>query len=232
MEPKITYGGEALAEYLPPVLFPEIGTYRDSGQQRLYVLQMIDDMAARKDLCVTDMLAQPAKIRNLCGRIIFGIDINPDSMREERAERDLAPETMAYRVRLECITDNPETIRLKRVPKTVRFKRGVVNDPRTHGMSLIGGATGKTLSRGMGPDNAVSWSSRVVRKVDENVDYGEARATLPLRDAWICLSKNGEYCTSRRQQWLYREIDENGRPAIRRHSVDEEPPAQQKAKQR
>lgn len=231
MEPKITYGGEELAEYLPPVLFPEIGTYRDSGQQRLYVLQMIDDMAERKDLCVTDMLAQPAKIRNLCGRIIFGIDINPDSMREERAERDLAPETMAYRVRVECIS-NPETIRLGRVPKTVRFKRGVVNDPRAVGLSLVGNSSGKQVHRGMGPDNDVSWSSRVVRKIDENVDYGEPRAVLLLRDAWICLSKNGEYCTSRRQQWLYREIDENGQPAIRRHSVDDAAPAPQKVKQR
>ena len=137
-EPKITYGAEELLEYTPPVLFPEIGKYMDSGQQRDYVREMMDLYARNKDLCVTDMLAQPAKIRNLCGRIIFGIDINPDSLREERADHDLDPSTMAYPVRIKVIDQRATS---------VKFKRAVVN---ARGTQSLVSPSGKALGVGQG----------------------------------------------------------------------------------
>jgi hypothetical protein len=221
MKPKITaqptptYDGEELQEYHPPVLFPEIGKFRASpASQRLYVLEMIEHIAGVREgegelvdpkLCVTDMLAQPSKIRNLCGRIIFGIDLNPGTMREERATKDLDPRVMGYPVSIKCITGRSGTI---------KFKRGVVDDPRGVGANKIVNAAGRAM--GVSTDeNPNSRQMKLVRKVDEVVDYNASEAVLGLKDAWICLSQSGEYCRRARgrtvkRYWKFQEVDEDG----------------------
>lgn len=216
----ITYGGESLQEYKPPVLFPDIGKYVDSEQQREYVMQMIERMHDDDQLCITDMLAQPSRIRNLCGRIIFGINVNPDSMREERAQRDLKAAVMAHPFKIVCIEGRAES---------VVFKRGVVSDPRTAGM-VYTSSGGKEMGVGSMDEGAgVSWSRRMVSKVDEIIDYKSPEAVLDLKDAWICLSKYGEYCVRaknkrmRNTRWRYREVLEDGTRAIDRNKPRPEP---------
>ena len=171
-------------------------------------------LSAPSDLCVTDMLAQPSKIRNLVGRIIFGIDINPDSFREERAPRDLHPEVMAHPVRIKCIEGRAEH---------VKFKRGVVNDPRGAGPSLI-----NSQGRPIGTSSSDNQNSikRLVGKVDERFDFKTNDVVLGLKDAWICLSQHGEYCRAARgrlvnKYWLYQEVDDDGDPMIYRHDKAE-----------
>lgn len=224
MEPKITYGGEELQGYQPPVLFPDIAQYR--GQLRYdYVREMIEFYARTNDLCLTDMLAQPAHIRDLCGMIIKGIEVDPDQRIQRRADRDIDPEVLATKIKIKVIDG--------RAP-SVKFKRGVVAARQR--TSLVS-PSGKPMGVGMDSGNSVSWSDSARRNVDEVVDYQSTEAVMRLADAWICLSKHGENCfrcPSQKQskKWLYREVNEDGSPRINRARPSFDEPAEERPARR
>lgn len=219
MKPKrITYAGEEHQKYIPPVLFPRIGHFVTESTRREYVRQTMMRMAGYYEseqgellepdtltpLCLTEMIAQPSRISNLCGRIVFGITIDDETHRETRAE-PLPAKIMAQQVHIKCINGR----------NNICFKRRVVDDPRQMRRlpALQGG--GDITHGGL----TINKSPFVKKMVPEVWDFQAAEADLDLEDAWVCLSKAGEHCrpcpqAKQAKYWHYQEVDEDGDPMI------------------
>jgi hypothetical protein len=213
--PKISYGtGGGADPYIPPNLFPEF--YRlssDRDAQRHYLIDIMEGMAKKRELLITDLLSQPSRIRDKIGRIMKNVTIDPEGRTERPCTEQLPQELAYYKVKIRCIPD--------RGSGTVKFKRGVVKDPR---LRYVGGRVGRAGMpvRGVGTDGAYQTSIRP--NVDERVDYGTKEVDLDLPEAWICMSQHGKNCrkaaslNAQNRYWLYEEVPPKrgpGRPPNR-----------------
>ena len=212
MMPHITYGhgGGAWESEPPPILFPLAKDYTGDDLYR-YVMERLAEMAGYtrdemgaltrtkpSTLFLTDIFRGPSHIRDTVGLTLHGRVLDPLT-RTHRSTEDQDMELMqavrGITAKVRCVQGRADS---------VRFKRGVVNDPR-------GRVLGSQYKQGIGVDGA-TYAGKVPKRVDQWVDYQTKEADLPILDAWICLGQSGAHCRAadsmrlQERLWLFEEV--------------------------
>jgi hypothetical protein len=214
--PAITYGtgGGTWSSEPPPILFPLLDNFVGDDQYR-YIMERLAELAgytrtdggvlertAPSTLFLTDILRGPSKVRDAVGLTLHGRVVDPMSRTHRSTEDQDFELTQAVRgttIKVRCVQGRADT---------VRFKRGVVNDPR-------GKQLGQQYQQGVSLDGT-SFSPKIPRRVDQWIDYQAKEADLPILDAFICLSRNGVLCRRadsvrlQERYWLFEEIRPSG----------------------
>jgi len=211
--PAVEYGKAdgSGGQYIAPNLFPAYREFRHEVRQRQYVMDRLIEMVDAAEITVTDLLGQPSRIRDMIGMILKNTVVDPETRYMRAAlEYERTPSKLSeYPITIQCVTGRSDTIKFVRcvMPHPDMVRRNIGSGMRLGDKAGLGStvdAEGKHFADTQ-PIN-----------VEENVDYGKKKATLPLWEAWICMIYHGAHCkkapTLRRQmkQWLYEEV---GHPA-------------------
>lgn len=213
----ITYGtgGGTFADDPPPSLFPRLRDYSGDDAYR-YIMERLASMIGyeRNDygqlekvrdsqLFITDILRGPDYTRDTVGLSLHARVLDPQTNTHRATEdqdHDLLHAVRAHKIKVRCIPGRSDS---------VKFKRGVVPDPRP---KMLAQARGHGIGLDSTGQGDVSFQKFVPKMVDQWVDYQATEAELPLLDAWVCLRQGGKFCrvadSSRLQEryWLFEEV--------------------------
>jgi hypothetical protein len=174
-------------------------------------MRRLEEMAENKEIWVTDLIGQSPPIRDAIGRILFNLVIDAETKLERGAymHERTKPEVSNYPITIQCVEGRAETIEFRRsvMPHPDLVRKNIGSGTRLGDRAGLGSTT---------DEKGQHFADTQPINVDENVDYGKKKATMPLYEAWVVMVKMGAHCRPAPQldkQMTYWRYEEVGHPA-------------------
>jgi hypothetical protein len=181
-------------------------------------MERLKEMAENKEIWVTDLLGQIPQIKNAIGMILKSVVIDAETNNMRGAyDHERTPSAISdYPITIQCIKGRAETIKFRRsvMPHPDLVRKNIGSGQRLGDKAGLGSTT---------DEKGQHFADTQPINVDENVDYGKAKATLPLWEAWIVMLKMGAHCRHAPQldkQMVYWKYEEVGHPANEKKKDD------------
>jgi len=103
---KTSHSLRFVGDYLAPELFPEEAKYRRYSEKRSYVSNVMDSLAARDALFLTDVSNQPRNMIALANDVINGVSVS-DAADGQMVAAPLPPSLAGYKVKIKSMNGQP-----------------------------------------------------------------------------------------------------------------------------
>jgi len=174
------------------ILFPLFGSFGTWPEKKKYINRIMGELIRNDDFYLTEVMGQSIDIVDMCGEIVFGLELNRD-LGVMMGGYPTDPSVDDHMVRLESIKWSEEDNEFISSTDDIKYKRGM----RDVGTMALG-------------SHVIRNSSHVIR--EDNILTLRSPCTVDLKRAWIVLKEKGMFVKSatrpdsQHNRWLAREI--------------------------